>query len=74
MAKMPLPHPRSSTRSPFRVQASSPSKHSWVEAWDPVPKVSPGFISSRVAPEGMSAVSRSHSGTMYSFPPTAMGR
>ena len=64
MAKIPLPQPRSSTRSPGCTWASTPSRHSWVEAWDPVPKVRPGFISSRVAPSGMAAVSRSHSGTM----------
>ena len=74
MARIPLPQPRSSTRSLGFVWASTPSRQSCVEAWEPVPNVRPGFISSRVTPAGISAVSRSHSGTMYSFSPTARGR
>ena len=72
MERIPLPQPRSSTRSPCRVWASTPSRHSWVEAWDPVPKVRPGLRYSGLRPWGIGS-SRSHWGTTYSRWPIARG-
>ena len=40
--KIPLPQPRSSTRSPPRTRPSRAVRHRRVVAWAPVPKVSPG--------------------------------
>ena len=72
MDRMPLPQPRSSTGFPGAAYRSSPARHSWVEAWLPVPKVRPGFRYSAALPGGTGS-SRSHSGTIYSRSPTLMG-
>ena len=42
MARMPLPVPMSSTRSPPVTRSSSASMHRLVVSWPPVPKARPG--------------------------------
>ena len=62
MERMPLPQPRSSTGRPVRVCSSTPSRQSWVDAWEPVPKVRPGLRYRGLRPSGTGS-SRIHSGT-----------
>ena len=63
MARIPLPQPRSSTGWPGTTYFSTPSRHSRVVPWLPVPKIRPGFRYTAVRPSG-TVLPRSHSGTI----------
>ena len=55
MARMPLPVPMSSTRSPPFTSSSSTVRHRAVVSWVPVPKAMPGSMRSTVRPVSYSS-------------------
>jgi len=73
-AMTPLPVPTSSTSAPgSRARSSSsPSRHSAVVGWLPVPKAMPGSITTRASPGEAGA--SSHGGCTQDLFPTRSGR
>ena len=76
MDRMPLPQPRSRTRSPPWMWVSSACRHRRVVAWLPVPKVRPGSKIRGTLPAYLACpftFSCSHSGITSRRSPISMG-